>query len=105
MEQSINRKPPRIRRSKAEIANLLGEFEKINASVKDFCLLHNISRTTFQKWQSRYKTKSVQQVSSSGFAELQISGHETVKPDLFAEIRVIKIYQPVTAVYLKELLP
>ena len=47
--------------------------------------------------------KPARQEGSSGFTAVQIKG--SVDSDsLFAEVRGIKIYQPVTASYLKELL-
>ena len=97
MEQIISH-PRRVRRSAEEIIHLLTEFEKANVSVKEFCATHNISRASFHKWQSRYKSKE----PIAGFVPLQIAS--LIAPAvLFAEVKGIKIYQPVTAAYLKEL--
>jgi hypothetical protein len=111
MEQITN-KPRRRRRSQHEILNLLNEFEKAGVSVKEFCGLHSISKATFHKWQSRYKTKKEQEdkptglpTGQAGFADLHITpSTATANEVLFAEVKGIKIYQPVTASYLKELL-
>lgn len=101
MKQITNDKTVRTRRNRAEIMNLLGKFEKSNMSVKEFCLILHISKAAFHKWQNRYKRKTE---TRSGFAVLQItpSGVST-NTALFAEIKGIKIYQPVAASYLKEL--
>lgn len=95
MEQS-NERVIRRRRSHAEILNLLSEYSKTNETVKQFCITRNINKASFHKWQSRYKTKG----SIGGFAPVQV----TSSIALFAEVKGIKIYQPVTAAYLKELL-
>jgi hypothetical protein len=102
MEQVTN-KPRRMRRSQQQILNLLSEFEKSQVSVKDFCLMYNIGKATFHKWQSRYKSKP-DQPKPAGFADVQIIA-PSLKGLLFAEVSGIKIYQPVAATYLKELLP
>lgn len=102
MEQIINN-PRRRRRSNGEILILLNEFEKAGVSVKEFCILHGISKAAFHKWQSRYKTKRQQKYKPGGFAELHITP-STATEVLFAEVKGIRIYQPVTAFYLKELL-
>ena len=86
----------RRRRSHAEILNLLSEYSKTNASVKQFCITHNINKASFHKWQSRYKTKQ----PAGAFVPLQVTSSIV----LFAEVKGIKIYQPVPAAYLKELL-
>lgn len=100
MEQAID-KPVRTRRSRAEIMNLLVKFEKTNESVKEFCLMHHISKAAFHKWQNRYKRKTETQ---AGFAALQITpGVASTATTLFAEVKEVKIYQPVPAAYLKEL--
>lgn len=103
MEQVISDRPPRIRRNNEQICYLLSEFEKAGVSVKEFCTMHNISKATFHKWQSRYKPKQADSTNLNGFADLHIipSAGQT---SLFAEVNGIRIYQPVAAAYLKELL-
>jgi hypothetical protein len=103
MEQSAN-KPSRLRRSQNQIEQLLEEFEKGNLDVAEFCELHAVSRTTFYKWQSRYRRKTKKNSKARGFAKLKIAAPAVNPPGLlFAEVNGIKLYQPVTASYLKEL--
>jgi hypothetical protein len=100
MEQIIN-KPTRHRRNRAAILELLDKFKESQLSIKEFCLLHQISQASFHKWQSRYRNKAFGKPAPGGFADLHVtaSAHR-----LFAEVKGIKIYQPVAAAYLKELL-
>lgn len=103
MEQSSN-KSLRLRRTQDQIHQLLEEFDRVNLSVSDFCVLHHISRTTFHKWQSRYERKAVGNSKPVGFVRLKIQTPDPNSPGvLFAEVHGIKLYQPVTASYLKEL--
>jgi hypothetical protein len=104
MEQ-INEEHIRQRRSNQQIVQLLEEFEKSNVTVKDFCKQHHISTGNFHKWKSRYKSKVVSRKRASGFARVDIARtSQTDLPGLFAEVNGIRIYQPVAAAYLKELL-
>lgn len=90
----------RIRRSKDQIRGLLTEFSKSGLTVKQFCQPLHISTVTFNKWQSRFKTKFVQEAFASGFTPIKIGPSSA---GLFAEINGIRLYQPVSAAYLKEL--
>jgi hypothetical protein len=89
----------RHRRSKQQIEELLNLFAKSNSGVKDFCREHNISPANFHKWKSRYKINPERKKNASGFARMDIVS----LPGLFAEVNGIKLYQPVSAAYLKEL--
>lgn len=100
MESTI--KPPRIRRNTHQIHDLLKEFDEGNVSVALFCRKHSISNGTFYKWRSRYKRKTEKKIKGAGFAAVRII--PSLGPGLFAEVNGIKIYQPVAASYLKELL-
>jgi len=103
MEQIVDAR--RARRTRKEITNLLSEFEKSDLTVNDFCKQHHISTGNFHKWKSRYKSKAVSRKLIPGFATVDIVGaSQTDLPGLFAEVNGIKIYQPVAARYLKELL-
>lgn len=103
MEQSIT-KPRKTRRTHSEILVLLDEFEKSNVGIPEFCSTHDICRATFHKWCSRYKTKPEDQAEPNGFTTLKIAtANSSGAAILFAEVKGIKIYQPVTASYLKEL--
>ncbi len=47
----------RSRRTHQQIADVLADFSKAGLTVKEFCELHQISRGTFHKWQSKLKAK------------------------------------------------
>ena len=95
-------KAVRDRRSRQQIQELLNLFAKSNVSVKDFCKLHSISAANFHKGKSRYKTGKEK---TSGFARVDvIDSSSSISQGLFAEVKGIKIYQPVSASFLKELL-
>ena len=100
-------KPTRRRagRSSREIKELLQSFEQSGDDIKSFCQAYNIGVSTLQKWKSRYGKKEGTPVIEEGFVSLQISpAAGDTKEGLFAEVRGIKLYQPVAASYLKELL-
>jgi len=80
---------------------LLGKFKTAHTSVKEFCKRKGIEEKVFRKWQSRYKD-SVK--TNAGFARLQIhTGSTNSAEQLFAEVKGIKLYQAVSASYLKDL--
>jgi len=85
-------------RPKTEILQLLQEYGRSGQSVKDFCALQNISQGTFHGWKHKYGKLDAME-DKAGFSPLQI----IPEPGLFAEVGAIKIYQPVSAGYLKEL--
>jgi hypothetical protein len=101
MEQPIQHSK-RARRSKKQILDLLHEFEKSGKTIADYCKLHNISTGNFRKWKSRYKINSTTSNRKYGFAKLNVSA--STSSALFAEVNGIRIYQPVSASFLKELL-
>lgn len=96
--------PIRIRRSRQEIDDLLDLFAKTDLSVNDFCRQHSISRANFHKWRSRYRSNPVSKKNTSGFTILDIASAPLAPQGLFAEIKGIRFYQPVSASFLKELL-
>jgi Transposase len=101
----VETKPPGVQRSKEEIISLLEECRKSKISVKEFARAKGIHEATYYNWRNKYGGKQRKQKVLSGFATLKINsstaGHAVV---LFAEVKGIKIYQPVSAAYLKELL-
>ena len=104
MEQPIN-PSVRPRRTAIQINHLLDEFEKSTMSVTEFCIANDVCTATYHKWCSRYRSEGSQKIGGAGFTSLEItpssgSGYAS----LFAEVRGIKIYQPVTAGFLKELI-
>ena len=92
----------RARRTSAEIKNLLEMFSQSGMSAKDFCMLHRISEAGFYKWRSRYVNTTT--AKPNNFVILQEPSEVRSDSMLFAEVKGIRIYQAVTAQYLKELL-
>lgn len=101
MEQAITAKT-RTRRTQQQIVDLLAEFDKAGCTVKDFCQSKGISQGNFHKWKSRRKETSLQKIKTSGFAKVVVRSLSA--DNLFAEVKGVRIYQPVSAAYLKELL-
>ena len=93
-----------VQRSKKEIILLLEECRKSGMSVKEFAKTKGIHEATYYNWRNKYLGKRGKE-KRAGFAKLKINPtpatHTSV---LFAEVRGIKIYQPVAAAYLKELM-
>ena len=101
MEDQQNINVRRSRRTHEQIQNLLSEFRISGYTVREFCRQHNLSSGTFHKWQSRHKGKPLKKANVSGFASLVI---DSSSKGLFAEVKGIRLYQAVSAAYLKELL-
>jgi hypothetical protein len=67
----------------------------------EFCERQQIHKSNFYKWVSRYQQKNKsKKIQRSAFAKVQVTLPES---PLFAEVNGIRIYQAVTASYLKEL--
>ena len=81
---------------------LLDEYQKSNCSIKVFCFQNKIAPATFHYWKKKHNGSTVNQHTSSAFAPLHIKTPSAT--GLFAEVHGIKIYQWVSAAYLKELL-
>jgi hypothetical protein len=102
METGTSKKV-RIFRDKQAILQLLEECKKSNLSVKAFCANNVIPQGSYHNWKKKYDSSQVE--LPQGFARLQINSSPSLtNPGLFAEVGSIKIYQPVAAAYLKELL-
>jgi len=99
MESTANKKV-KVFRSKQEIERLLQEWKKSGKSVKAFCTDLQISEGTFYHWKEKYL--KIRTSPKTGFAPVEIV--PSAGTGLFAEVGSIKIYQPVSAAYLKELL-
>ena len=97
-------KPIRHRRSRQQIEELLNLFANSKVTVKDFCKQQGISRANFHKWKSRYKSKPDGKEKTTGFARVDVVDLSSISQRLFAEVNGIKIYQAVSASFLKELL-
>ena len=97
-------KPPR--RTKEEIIAMIEEFTSSCAmTVKEFCEMQEITRTTFYHCQKIYRGDLPQKRGQNAFLSLRVTpqGEQGTLPVLFAEVRGIRIYQEVSADYLKEL--
>ena len=98
MEPVRDRKP-RLFRRKQEILKLLEKYDQSGQSIKSFCASQNIANGTFHNWKHKYKNEAKEQ---PGFAPVQVI--PSASAGLFAEVGGIKIYPPVSAAYLKDLL-
>ena len=92
----------RPRRTSAEIRKLLEAFSHAAISAKEFCMQHDISEAGFYKWRSRYGDSLSE--NKNDFILLKHTSNPLPESTLFAEVKGIRIYQPVAASYLKELL-
>ncbi len=103
--EAIGEKKVRVFRGEEKILNLLNEYDKSNLSVKAFCQGHNLSSGSFHNWKKKYSNRLSKSTAGPGFTTLQIKSPARVaEPALFAEAKGIRIYQPVSAAYLRELL-
>ena len=98
MEQINGTARQRNVRSEEQILSLLDEHEKSGFTVKEFCEVSDVNEATFYSWIKKYKKSEEEQ---KGFASIEIL--PSPRPMLFAEVNGIKIYQQVTAEYLKAL--
>ena len=85
-------------RSKADILRMLQEQAQSGENIKSFCAMHGIAGGTFHRWKQKYGAG--EDVTASGFAPV----HILPEAGLFAIVGNIRIYQPVSAAYLKELM-
>lgn len=86
----------RFFRSKAMILELLEQQQQSGLSIQAFCAQHSIPAGSFHNWKRKYGSGNG---GASAFTPVQISPSAA----LFAEVNGIKLYQPVSAAYLKEL--
>lgn len=100
MEQQVQ--GSRTRRTRQQIEDILQEFHAEGCTAKQFCERRQLSRPTFDKWMSRQKKQSSTSNRSSSFSRIKVP--PGVEKGLFAEVGSVKIYHPVTAAYLKELM-
>jgi len=85
-------------RSEEEIIRFLQEYRRSGQSVKDFCAMQKISQGNFHRWKHKYNNRGSAS-EQAGFSML----HIIPESGLFAAVGSIRIYQPVSAAYLKEL--
>jgi hypothetical protein len=90
----------RLFRSKSAILELLRDQQQSGLNIQAFCVQHSIPSGSFHNWKKKYSV-SVGQSAGQSFTSLQIKAETSQQ--LFAEVNGIKLYQPVSAGYLKEL--
>ena len=93
-------KKVRIFRKREAILEILNEQKNSSLSIKTFCERNNLASASFHNWKKRYGNDGT---ARPGFTKLQITA-PAAGSVLFAEVYGIKIYQPVSAAYLKEFL-
>lgn len=120
MEQVTSKAVTRQFYTPQQRQDFLAGFKKSGMSAREFSKTHNINESAFGKWLSRERKKETTQpvrlarkrakhpgapAEQSGFAELQVTAQPAMgmKPVWFAEVTSIRIYQSVSATYLKEL--
>jgi hypothetical protein len=91
------------RRSASEILSILHQYKQSNLTVRRFCEAQNLNKGTFNTWKKRYRSQVTLPGNSNGFMELQVSSAFGAT-QLFAEVNGIRIYQPVSADFLKALI-
>jgi hypothetical protein len=99
MEVSSSAKQ-RVFRKKSTILSLLQEQQQSGLSIQAFCVRHSIPSGSFHNWKRRYSPDD-RRIAGQSFTPLQIQ--PAASQQLFAEVGCIKLYQPVSAGYLKEL--
>ena len=87
-------------RTREQKEALLALQHQSGLSVKSFCAKHDIATATFHNWKQQLKRSSTER-KASGFATLAIQAPS--QPLLFAEVRGIRLYQPMSADFLKAL--
>lgn len=103
MERS-NTNQSSSRRSKAQILELLNEFDTSpRMPVTEFCKLHKISKASFYSARSRYRTVDAAKQPPKGFIAITQPTYKESAGNLFAEVNGIRLYQFVPADYLKAL--
>jgi transposase-like protein len=91
----------RRQRTPEEIIELLKEFENSEGiTIKEFCEINDISDATYYNWRKQYGSKSKEE-KPSGFIELVNPAATSGSEPLFAEVKIIRLYQPVSADYFK----
>jgi hypothetical protein len=103
--ETLSSKKICVFRGKESILRILDEYKKSGLSIKAFCLQNKINPASFHNWKKKYCGGLVNPAKRTGFAAVQITVPPAVAEPLFVSVKEIKIYQWVTAAYLKELLP
>jgi len=87
--------------------SLIAEQATSGQSIKSFCARHGIPSGNWFYWQKRYQQRNLQSDNDNGsFTLLQITPDAInyVESGIFAEYKGMKIFRPVSASFLKELI-
>lgn len=104
MEQ-LNGKTRAPRRRKKQVLDLLDKYENTpGMSVRAFCKLHQTSEGAFYSARKRYRGSDASLPKKSGFVALAQPALKESTGNLFAEVKGIRLYQVVSAEYLKALI-
>jgi transposase-like protein len=90
------------RRSGEEIKDILLRYRSSGLTTATFCRQQHLNLGTFHTWKKRYRENGLSAEGVNGFLKVRVSDP---LPGLFAEVAGIRLYQPVSADYLKSLLP
>lgn len=102
--EGTNNKQSSSRRSKAQMLELLNEFDTSDRiPVMEFCKLHQISKASFYSARSRYRIVDASKQQPTGFIAITQPTYKEPCGNLFAEVNGIRLYQFVAADYLKAL--
>ena len=95
-----------VKETEADMKALLKKYYSSKGiSIKAFCEQHDIREWKFYTWHKQYRSMLSGVKEQHRFVPVEImSNSEDKRTGLFAEVRGIKIYQPVAADYLKSLL-
>ena len=87
--------------------SLITEQATSGQSIKSFCNKHGIPNGNWYYWLKRYKERNLQSPNGNGsFTLLEITPDvvDSRESGVFAEYKGMKIYHPVPASFLKELI-
>lgn len=100
----LNDKQNSSGRSKAQMLDLLNEYDKTKGmTIKDFCRLHQINEGSFYSARKRHRSGGTTKKHSAGFVAIAGPASKASDSCLFAEVNGIRLYQVVSADYLKAL--
>ncbi|MGZ3890623.1 MAG: IS66 family insertion sequence element accessory protein TnpA [Methanobacteriaceae archaeon] len=105
MEQ-VNGHQVTSKRSRNQIRELLRKYDKTSGiTIKAFCKLHQVSEGSFYSARKRLRASAAPLPKPAGFVALSRPAFTEATSTLFAEVNGIRLYQPVSADYLKALIP
>lgn len=89
-------------RTREEITRLLRDYENSKGiSVQEYSKMIGVSDATFYNWRKKYGQAQKQQAD---FIPLEITGIQQLSASVQAEVKVIKLYGPLSIEQLKALL-